>query len=158
MHKIIWESARRVWHCGNLMRGNASLLLWCALMEDILMLSTTEWPLGRYYRPGWEAEVMRHLILNLGWRYLPATPSRNLGGAVTTIQVQSSHFIPNFERKIHSNTRHNAGWPLGRYYRPLIDNQPFCLNDWYSVLPPYIFWIWCRGVYFFGGRPDNCWL
>ena len=93
-----------------------------------------------------------------GWRYLPATPSRNLGGAVITIQVQSSHFIPNFERKIHSNTRHNAGWPLGRYYRPLIDNQPFCLNDWYSVLPPYIFWIWCRGVYFFGGRPDNCWL
>ena len=26
----------------------------------------------------------------------------------------------------------NAGWPQGRYYRPLVDNRPFCLNGRYS--------------------------
>ena len=25
-----------------------------------------------------------------------------------------------------------AGWPVGRYYRPLVDNRPFCLNGRYS--------------------------
>ena len=29
---------------------------------------------------------------------------------------------------------HTAGWPVGRYYRPLVDNRPFCLNGRY-------FWI-----------------
>ena len=26
----------------------------------------------------------------------------------------------------------NAGRPVGRYYRPLVDNRPFCLNGRYS--------------------------
>ena len=26
----------------------------------------------------------------------------------------------------------SAGRPQGRYYRPLVNNRPFCLNGWYS--------------------------
>ena len=26
----------------------------------------------------------------------------------------------------------DSGWPQGRYYRPLVDNRPFCLNGRYS--------------------------
>ena len=30
------------------------------------------------------------------------------------------------------NLHHFAGRPVGRYYRPLVDNRPFCLNGRYS--------------------------
>ena len=64
-------------------------------------------------------------------------------------QITTSEFIPNFKKefastaairisvKIKDLTRWRvfcAGRPLGRYYRPLVDNRPFCIIGGY-------FWI-----------------
>ena len=41
---------------------------------------------------------------------------------------------PQFEtiERVDRQARNIAGRPQGRYYRPLVDNRPFCLNGRYS--------------------------